>query len=191
MTYLNLDIVRLCRQFRDGRYWSRTSDLLLVSPAARRGAVVELASTDNAASGSTEVMRPWRTRPRSRPARRGPLGQCHDQLAVPFEQPLRVDDRQPDDLAGYVEAQHMPIGSLFAVGRDLALSDVQVEQVALLVVARQSFTVESCAPHLLEPAQPSRARARGWSLRCGTPGRLGSHLLSRLDAGDEIHTECV
>jgi hypothetical protein len=34
------------------------------------------------------------------------------------------------------EAQHVPLGSLLTVGRGLALSDVQIEHVALLVVGR-------------------------------------------------------
>ena len=64
------------------------------------------------------------------------LGQRHDQLAVPVEQPLRVDERQADDLAARVEAQHVTLRSSSTVGRGLALADVQVEHVALLVVAR-------------------------------------------------------
>jgi hypothetical protein len=58
------------------------------------------------------------------------LGQRHDQFAVPFEQPFGVDDRQADDVARRVEAEHMPLGSLLTVGLGLALSDVQAERVA-------------------------------------------------------------
>jgi hypothetical protein len=48
---------------------------------------------------------------------------------VALQQPLGVDDREPDDLAAVVEAQYMPLGRGLAVGGLLALAGVQVEDV--------------------------------------------------------------
>jgi hypothetical protein len=62
------------------------------------------------------------------------LGQRDSELALTLQQPTGVDDRQADDAPVSVEAQHVTFECLFAVGRRLALADVQVEHVAVGVI---------------------------------------------------------
>ena len=56
------------------------------------------------------------------------------ELTVAREQPLGVDDRQADDLAGVIKTQHVTLGRVLTVGRRLALADVEVQHVAHLVI---------------------------------------------------------
>lgn len=89
------------------------------------------------------------------------LGKSDHEFTVTRKQPFGVDDRETDDLAGGIEPQHVTLGRLLAVGRRLALTDVEVQDIAHLVVGGMvECEMSDVYIHVIHLADPCGCRTR-------------------------------